>query len=165
MSEESMDKVAPDRNATLANFEATRAAYNELLGSLSTEDWKRKSGNEGWTVGQLMWHLAWGAEHFPQAVEACRKGRAPNPPAWLMHPANLLITRIGSRGATPESVAEKYDRAHAAILACLKAVRDDEWQMGVKFTGRYTTIEGTFERFSDHFREHEAEIKQGLGRP
>jgi len=164
MTEEDIDRVAPDRNAIRSQFEATRTAFHGLLESLSADDWKGKSGNEGWTVGQLMWHIAWGAGYFPQGVEACRKGKAPNPPTWLMNPANLLVTRLGSRGATPTSVAEKYDRAHAAILECLDGVGDDEWQLGVKAFGRYTTIEGTFERFSEHYLEHETEIRQGLGR-
>ena len=164
MSDTTKNADVSDREAILANFEATRAAYHELLGSLSEEDWRHKSGNAGWTVGQLLWHIAWGAGYFPQGVEACRKGKAPNPPAWLMNPLNLLITRIGSRNATPLSVGDKYDAAHAAILACLDGVQDGEWQMGVTAFGRYTTIAGTFQRFRDHFEEHEADIRKGLGR-
>jgi hypothetical protein len=156
--------ASPTREAIRAELETTRTQYHELLNSLSDEDWKRRSGNEGWAAGQVLWHIAWGAGYFPQGVEACRKGKARNPPPWLMNPANFLITRIGSRRATPASVAAKYDAAHAAILACLDGVKDDEWQLGVKSFGRFTTIEGTVERFNDHFREHEAEIKRGLGR-
>lgn len=138
--------------------------YITLLESLADSDWKRKSGNAAWTVGQLMWHLAWGAGHFPDVVEACRKGKAPNPPRWLMNPANVLITRLGSRKATQESVAESYEAAHAAILACLAGIRDNEWQKGAQAYGRYSTIETSFARLREHFDEHNGDILRGLGR-
>ena len=84
-----------------------------------------------------------------------------------MNPLNKLITRIGSRGATPQSVLEKYDVNHARILACLDGVRDDEWEKGVKplgAFGAYKTIESVFHSVSMHFREHEADILYGLKR-
>ena len=89
----------PSKAALTAGLEETRRHYHELLDSLSEEDWKRKSANASWTVGQLMWHLGRGMEFFSQNVEMCRKGKAPNPPAWIVNPANVFITRIGSRGA------------------------------------------------------------------
>ena len=86
-----------------------------------------------------------------------------NPPNWLMDPLNTLITRLGSRGSTKRSVAEKYDQAHAALLAALDGVQDHEWQKGVKSFGTYNTVETIFTEASKHFREHEADIKKGLG--
>ncbi len=156
--------ATPDRKAIRAQLEQTGKGYHDLLNSLTAEDWKRRSGNRAWSVGQLMWHLAWGAGYFPRAIEQCRKGKASNPPPWIMHPANVLITRIGSRKATPQTVAEKYDVAHAAILACLDGVKDDEWSKGVRSFGQYITIESAFQRFRGHFEEHEADIRKGLGR-
>ena len=154
----------PDRDAIRADLERIRTDYHELPDSLSAEDWRHTSANAGWRVGQLMWHVAWGAGYFPQSVEACRKGKGRNPPRWLMDPANLLITRIGSRSATPASVGEKFDQAHAAVLACLEGVKDDEWDKGATSFGQYTTIATSFQRYSDHFREHQAEILKGLER-
>ena len=84
-----------------------------------------------------------------------------------MNPLNMLITRIGSRRATPQSVAEKYDAAHAAILACLDGVEDDEWSKGVRplgAFGAYKTVTSVFQSVTLHFSEHEADILRGLGR-
>ena len=84
-----------------------------------------------------------------------------------MNPMNKLITRVGSRRATPQSVLSKYDAAHARILACLNGVQDDEWNKGVKPLGAfgvYKTIEMVFHSVTSHFREHEADILLGLGR-
>jgi DinB superfamily len=159
--------ATPDREAIRTELEATRAAYHQLVTSLSPADWKSKSGNPAWRVGQLLWHLAWGAGYFPKGVEECRKGKARTPPVWILNPLNMLITRIGSRGTTPQSVLEKYDKAHAAILACLDGVKNDEWHKGVRplgAFGAYKTVESVFRSVTLHFREHEADILKGLGR-
>ena len=155
---------APDREAIRAELEATKAGYHELLASLSEEDWKKKSANPAWSVGQLMWHLAWAMGYFPGSVERCRTGKGMNPPSWLMDPVNTLITRLGSRSATSESVGDKYDQAHALLLASLDGVQDDEWQKGVKSFGAYNTVETIFSQASKHFEEHRADILKGLGR-
>ncbi len=159
----SLSGTIPDRDAIRSELEATRTAFHELLRSVSSEEWK-KSANPAWSVGQLMWHVAWGAGHAPQAVEACRKGKAMNPPTWILNPISTLITRVGARGATPESVDRKYASAHAAIVACLDGVQDEEWQKGVRAFGRYSTIESSFDRLREHFQEHEADILRALGR-
>ncbi|MEX2159086.1 MAG: DinB family protein [Dehalococcoidia bacterium] len=154
----------PDRSALRAELESTRKDFHELLVSLSDEDWKKKSANPAWSVGQLVWHLTWGLEFTPKAVGYCRKGKAPNPPSWLVAPGNVLITRFGSRGATRASAGEKYDRSHAVILETLGGVRDDEWHKGTRAYGIDYTIESLFREVSAHFREHEADIMKGLGR-
>ena len=156
--------AVPDREAVRAELEATRTAFHELLKSLSPEDWKRKSGNRAWTVKQLLWHIPWATGYVPRVVNDCRQGKGFNPPAWLMDPVNVLITRIGSRGATPQSVADKYAAGHAALISCLEGVRDDEWQKGVTTYGNYNTIASNFHNVTEHFKEHEADILKGLSR-
>lgn len=156
--------ATPDRAAIRAELERIKTSYHGLLASLSEADWKKKSANPAWSVGQLMWHLGRGVEFSNNAVGYCRRGKAPNPPVWLINPANVLITRVGSRGATRQSVAEKYDAGHAALIACLDGVQEDEWQKGVTAFGTHFTIESTFGGVTEHFKEHEADILKGLGR-
>ncbi len=163
--EASTEKSAlPDRQAIRAEIESTQTQYHKLLGSLSDEDWRRKSANPAWSVGQLMWHVSRGMEFFTQAVEYCRKGKGPNPPSWLIAPGNMLLTRFGSRGATRASAGEKYDRGHEALLACLGGIRDDEWSKGARIYGNDYTIASTFPQVAEHYREHETDILKGLGR-
>jgi len=164
MPSDTPSESLPDRQAIRDELESTRQAYHQLLDSLSDEDWRKKSGNPAWSVGQLMWHLGRGMEFFTEAVAYCRKGRAPNPPSWLIAPGNVLLTRFGSRGATPASAAEKYDRAHKALLACLDSVQEDEWGKGVRIYGADYTIKSTFPEVAVHYREHELDVLRGLGR-
>jgi len=157
----------PDREAIRQELDATRQAYHGLVKSISPDEWTKKTANPGWRIGQILWHLAWGAAFFPKGVEQCRKGKARNPPTWIMNPVNKLITRIGSRGATPQRVLEKYDANHARILDCLDGVQHDEWNKGVKPLGAfgvYKTVESVIHSVTFHFKEHETDILQGLGR-
>jgi hypothetical protein len=152
------------RDAIRAELVATRDAYHELLNSLSDEDWNKRSGNPAWTVGQLMWHIAWGDGFAPRGVAACRRGRGLNPPQFITDTLNMLITRWGARRATPQSVAEKYDAAHTAIVAALDEVKEDEWDRGAKVFGESLTVESTLRSPVEHFKEHEADVLKGLGR-
>ncbi len=156
--------TAVDRAAVRADIEAVRSEYNSLLDSLSADDWKTKTANPAWTVGNLMWHLGFGAEFFSQAIGYCRKGKGPNPPQFLIDPANRLITLFRSRGATPESVRTQYDKATNALLALLDGVKDDEWQKTTKIYGAAYTIESACRGPREHWDEHKADILKGLGR-
>jgi hypothetical protein len=159
-----MAEATPDRQAIRTELESIRTAFHKLLDSLSEEDWKKKSANPAWSVGQLMWHLGRGMEFFPQGIGYCRKGKGPNPPAFLIGPGNVLLTRFGSRGATPQSAREKYDAGHQDLIAALDGVQDDEWSKGARIYANDYTIASIFPEVAKHFREHEADILQGLGR-
>ncbi len=163
MTDTASTGATPDREALRAELEATRAAYHDLLKSLSAEDWKKKTGNAAWTVRQLMWHVAWGAGYLPRAVDNCRTGRRGRLPP-LFNQLNILMTRLGSARATPESLARKFDESHEAVVAALNGVRDDEWQKGTQNYLGYTTVEDCFRNVIAHFREHAADIRKGLGR-
>ncbi len=154
----------PRREAIRAELKTTRAAYHELLNSLSPEDWNKKSGNPAWSVGQLMWHIAWGDGFAPRAVAQCKKGRGFSPPQFITDTLNMLITRWGARRATPQSVAEKYDAVHTAILAALDEVKEDEWEKGAKMFGEFETVESALRIPVTHFKEHEPDVLKGLGR-
>jgi len=155
---------APRREAIRAELKTTRDAYHELLDSLSAEDWSKKSGNTAWSVGQLMWHIAWGNSFAPRGVDDCKRGRGFNPPQFITNTVNMLITRWGARRATPQSVAEKYESVHAAILSKLDEVTDDDWAKGAKMFGESHTVESVLRSPVTHFKEHEADILKGLGR-
>jgi hypothetical protein len=155
---------APLREAIRAELETTRAAYHELLNSLCPEDWNKKSGNPAWSVGQLMWHVAWGDGFAPRAVADCKRGRGLNPPQFITNTVNMLITRWGARRATAQSVAEKYDASHTAILAALDEVKEDEWDRGAKIFGEFETVESVLRSPVSHFKEHQADVLKGLGR-
>lgn|SRR5215208_6942982 len=158
-TEQTQAAGSEDRDAIRAELEQTRRSYHELLGSLTREEWRRKSRNPAWTVGQLMWHLASGIKFSADGVERSRNGKGFNPPGLLVNPINVLSTRIGARKATKASVTAQYDAGHAKLLVAMEAVLDADWQKGAKFFGRYMTVEDQLRAVKQHFDEHAADIQ------
>ncbi len=162
-----MTEPSPNRDLReqiRAELKETRTAYHELLNSLSPEDWKKKTGNPSWNVGQLMWHIAFGDGFVPGGVDSCKKGKGFNPPQVIAGQVNKLMTWWGARNATPRSVAEKYDQVHAENLTKLEEVADDDWGKGAKVFGQLETVESTMRSPVAHFKEHQADILKELGR-
>lgn len=153
-----------------AELEATREAYHTLLSALTDEDWPRPSGNEAWTVGQLMYHMTIAPRMLPTDVRIIRRGgRAPRVPAFLFNGLNVLMTRWGARKWTRLTVGQAYDEAHAATLAVLETIQDDEWARGVEYPdwdpmlSGFVTIERLFRYLPLHFEAHAGQVRQGLG--
>jgi hypothetical protein len=146
------------RESLRAEIEQTRQGYHALLRSLTPEELRRTSGNPAWTVGQLMWHLAWNVGFVSGSVERARRGRNFSPPTWITDPLNAQMTRWGARRATKRSVAEKYDAGHVKVLAELDTIQDDEWDNGSRIFGRYRTVADHFHTVAEHFAEHSADI-------
>ena len=155
---------AVSREDIKRELEETRTGYHALLQSLSPEDFKKKSANPAWTVGQLMYHLAWAYGFTTQGVEQARKEKGFNPPQFISDFANTWVTRIGARGATAENLAKKYDDSHQKARAIVDTIQDDEWSKGAKSYGVFHTVEGTFRSTKEHLDEHGGDIRQGLGR-
>ena len=151
----------------LAELEATRQAYHALLNGLTDEDWQRPSGNEAWTIGQLMYHMTVVPRMLPTDVRLIR--RAPRVSAFLFNGLNVLVTRWGVRKWNRLPVGGAYDEAHAAALAVLDTVQDDEWAKGVEYPdwdpmlSGFVTIERLFCYLTLHFEVHAGQVRQGLG--
>src|SRR5437867_3570501 len=98
---------AADKAAIRGELERTYDAYRELVGQIPEGKWSATSGNHAFTCGQLAWHIASGVDFSAAIVEAARKGKQTNVPAFLMplgYKINELRIRRRSRSATRESV-------------------------------------------------------------
>jgi hypothetical protein len=143
-----------------AELAATRAAVQRILAGMSDADWRRRSANPTWTVGQVLTHLTWSLEHVPREVEGARKGRGMyNLPPILFGPLNMLATRLVARRYTRQTLAQHYDAAYAAALRTLEGVGDDEWRRGAHFFGEgFKDIEELFRGQARHLAEHGRDI-------
>ena len=91
-----------------------------------------------------------------------------NPTERALPQGNVQQTREDAKEQTFSSLAQTYETGHAATLAALDSVRDDQWQIGVQmpdmgptFTGEYRTVEALFRYHARHFAEHVVEIPTG----
>lgn len=162
------------RTSIQSELEATRTAFHTLLQSLSDSDWRRKSGNPAWTVGEVFVHLTLVLRGLPKEIEAIRSGKSiTKPPPTLFERLTILLARVGAWRQTPASVARKYDAAHAALIAELERIQQHEWRKrarypkisdGPVFPGAYVTVEILARFPARHFSRHLKDIRDSLSR-
>jgi hypothetical protein len=158
--------AAPDRAALRAEIVATQGAYRELVGRIGDAQWGLKSGNPAWTCGQLAWHMASGTGFIAGQIDGARKGKALNPPSFLMpviYKVSEVRVRIASRKATRESVLADFDAGIARLLGVLDGVGDAELSVSAKAFGETRTIAQMFRMTTEHFAEHAPEIRNVIG--
>jgi hypothetical protein len=157
---------APNLTVIRADLEAARAAYRQLLGSLSDAHLARPCAISKWTIAELLCHMALLVEQaVPMMLKQARKGK-PMPKLLdtrFGHWMNYLMAVRAARRATRESLAQRYDAAHANLLGLLESVRDGEWSLPTAYPdGRPLTIETVFHVPAEHFELHAAWIRQTL---
>ena len=155
----------PDKQQLRDELEKTRTAYHELLGSLSAEDWNRKSGNPDLTVREAMWHMAWSMGWLGGSIDRVSKGKDFNPPAFLMEPARRFAIWWLALRATPERAAERYNQGHDALVARLDAVPDADWALSIQLFGETRNIEWFARQPPEHFEEHARDVRAAQTRP
>lgn len=153
--------VGSDRAAIRAALDATTTQYRAAVEAIPAADWKARSGNPGWTRGQLAWHVAASGDFVAGLVENARKGKGTNVPAFampLLFKLSELRVRMKSRGATPESVLRDYDAGSARVSRLLDSLRDDEFAMSATNFGETRTIAEMFQLPVEHMAEHGPEM-------
>jgi hypothetical protein len=162
-----------------SELEATRSAFHALLDSLSDEDLRKRSGNPGWTNGELLSHimLAFIFVH-PLAWLIRFLGRLPMQYSsvfartlnWftsIFNWVNAVGARAGGAAYDRYRIGEKYDRAHQSTLKLLDSVKEDEWDLRIyyptewdDFYGETMTFEALFRYVKYHFELHRNQISR-----
>lgn len=160
------DRTA-ERDAIRAELEATRSAFHALLNQISEADWTKKSAAQG-SIGQLLVHITgYLGIIVPRVVAGARAGKKnsmPVPSGAIGDSLNYLINRVLTIRANRDTIAAKYDSAHAAALKLLDSVRDDEWEKATTYPAGHKTIPEIFRYHTTHFNEHAEHIRQCLDR-
>lgn len=162
MNETTTTAPAQDRASIRSELATTQAAYHDLVAQITQAQWSARSGNPGWTCGQLVWHLASGVKFAAGLIENARKGKGTNPPSFLLplaYKANEFIVRRSSRKATRQSVLSDYDSGQARLLTILDGLQDHEFALSATNFGEARTIAETFRMPVAHFAEHGPEIR------
>lgn len=153
-----------------AELEETRQAYHHLLAEVAEDDWDLPSANPIWTLGEMLYHITTATQNMPLDIALIRRAPwLPNPPISLFNKFNAPLTRWGARQYPRAALAEKFDRDHAALLALLDTVQDDEWSKGREYLAYdppilegFVTIETLFHYPKFHFDEHAKDIRATL---
>ena len=153
----------PDRSALCTRLEETRLAFHALVESLSDEEWNSKRTSTGWTVRELISHIADGLAHTPDAIDHVRRGKQflNLPPFlnWLTAAINFWLSKRNARGQTRQTVLTRYDAAHQALLNKIESIRNDEWSHGADCYGDgYKTVLDLCIGPNQHLQEHAAQL-------
>jgi hypothetical protein len=149
------------------NLAQTRADLENLLASLSPEQWHTTVISEGniWTVLDIVAHLVENERGMSIHVHKIRKGQETVPPDFDLTQGNAgLKSRMGH--PTPAELLENMAQTRARSLEGLESIRDDEWNL----TGRHpargvVTIAEYYEIMAHHTAWHTDDIKKALERP
>jgi hypothetical protein len=89
-------------------------------------------------------------------------------PRWLFDWVNKVYTQQAARHASPQFLADRYDRATANILKTLESVGDNDFAKSANYPGwdpllsGKVTLEQLFGYVAAHFRVHEQQIRRAL---
>jgi hypothetical protein len=148
------------RNALCAELEHARTDFHLLLSTIPEDAWNEKGVDSEWRVREEMWHITWGMAFMLDLIRnARRRIGLPKPPMCIADRMNVLYSRLRATHATRHSIASRYDRIHAAVLATLDTIGDDEWEIRVRVFGEEYSIAELFSGIAHHLDEHTARIR------
>jgi hypothetical protein len=144
----------------------TREATLELIGQMDVHDWDRpvQSADSGWTVKQMLLHLANSESGQLKTAQAIAAGQSTVPDDFDLDRYNRRMVEKNQAKQPPEilfGMAESQQK----LLAFLDTVTaEDLEKRGKHGRGDVISVEQLFYRIGEHEAEHTAEIKQALGK-
>lgn len=149
-------------------FAAEGRELDELLGSLAAPDWDQPSACAGWSVADVVLHLAQSEEGVIAAVD---HGDASAPYApYLEHLSGagdgavdaLVGAAVVAERAAPELVLARWRAAHAGVLERLSVAEPGQRVPWISVPLAARTLAAT--RLAEHWI-HGLDIRVPLGRP
>ena len=165
-----VNRPSPEHRAIRAELAATRLAFHNLLDQIPDDAWEAPTDNPHWNVRELLFHVILAPELMLQDVKLIRRGMRFVPPG-LFDIVNLYYTRWRARGATRQSIAQRYDLAHQNVLALLDRLSPADLQLAAAYPalnrhmpGGRTTIADLYRYVTLHFAEHAVDVLRGVAR-
>ena len=141
------------RNDLLAKISQSHRAIREAIGALPASRWDDPLP-AGWTLKEMVGHLAFWESTIPAAIESLRAGSNREDSGDV----DAENARVGDevRGLSREAVLGRWDDAHAEALAAARSLTESELAEH-SFTRK---IEGeTFGHYPEHYADLGAAIK------
>lgn len=149
-------------------LEEVRLRFLHLLDEILEKDWNRRFPGEGWTIKQEMVHIVQVVNILPNGIRRASRGGKRS--VLVIVPVSLrswfngyIVIPFMARGATLQTTAEAYNKAHGALLDMLEALPEDAWSKGMPYPRKYRTVEQMAHRPIEHFDEHLEHLQNMLG--
>lgn len=143
-------------------LERTKAAFERLLKTIKESDYNRRAGYFSWSVREQLIHItSYLGGVIPSAVADAEKGRKkPQLPAWLGNTISFLSSRLSSGSRSREALIKRYGLAHDQALELLKKIKPEELDHPIYTVIGQTTLNKLYRDHTQHFAEHESQIKR-----
>lgn len=151
-----------DREATVRTIEEARAELLRFVGSLTPAQLGRETPCEGWTVKDLLAHLAASEASLVASSRRALAGNPARPPGYDVDRNNA--EQVASRRDTPLADLEREMRRNRhETLALLAGLRDAQLDMPLEGTGGVMrNVAWRLQRIGEHEREHLEHLRAAL---
>src|SRR5215213_4472758 len=158
------------RRAIKSRLAQTRSEFHILLDSFSDGDLEKRSNNEGWTNGEILFHMMFAFILILTLVPMMRFwSRLPNPYSkkfadilnFFIMPFNWingLAPRAGGKIFARSRLGIWFDKFYASIIRLVDSVKENEWESGMYYPDKwdplfdeYMTLEKLFYYPIRHF--------------
>lgn len=134
----------------------------DVLDRVGPDDWQRPSPNEGWTIRDLLVHLASAEAGFVPTLRRMAAGQGGVPQDFDPNRWNTGQIRRHT-DADPQSLRQQLETAHAEMLSLLDSIEEPALdQRGHLSSGADGTTEDNFRLVAAHKRSHTQDIRAAL---
>jgi hypothetical protein len=147
---------ATSKSELLAQIEHGYVASRAVLDALPPERWD-ETLPAGWTLKEMVGHLAYWEDTVPPFVESIRTGAA-RESAGSVDEQNARVA-AAVKSLARDDVLEQLESAHRRVVDLVRALNDDELADGrilEKLAG------DTYEHYPEHYADLGAAIKTGM---
>lgn len=149
-------------------LEEVKHDFLRLLEEIPDIDWDRKLSGEGWTAKQEMVHIVQVLQVLPAGIKRARAGGKRSllgfvPAAIRSWINGRILIPLKARKETRESIARTYKEAHKEFVRILGELTETDLRKGMPYPRKYRTVAQMAYRPVEHFKEHEAHLRQFQG--
>ncbi len=167
-------RISPDkeRNATVATkaeiIDAIQAGINRVestFGQLpeSQLDTRIHEEPDGWTVRQILAHLAGRQETCEMLIQIARDGSGTPPGGFNIDSWNARLV-AEREGKSRNELLREFRSAHETLIERVEALRDDHLSLPVVFPNRDTNLGDVLLGSGGmHSIQHASEVEDALG--
>jgi uncharacterized protein (TIGR03083 family) len=158
--------VISDRKAAiLQELVGAQQELTAVLDRVGPGDWSRLSPAEGWSVRDLLTHLATSETGFNQVLPRMAAGQGGVPADWDPNRWNAGQLRRRAE-VDPAQLRAELQSSHEKMLGLLQELDDAALdQRGYMSSGSEGTCEDNFRLVASHKRSHTNDIRAALGVP
>src|SRR6266496_4682471 len=145
-------KSEETRRAIRISFDQAHSEFHQLVNSLSENDLNRQSKNEGWTNGEILFHIMF-AFILILTLGPMIRFWSRLPKRYSKVFANILnfstvtfnwingfAPRMGNKVFTRSRYGKIFDKVYAHLIELLSSIKDNEWNSGMYYPDKWEPL-------------------------